>query len=136
MSKIKIMVITAFVLVVFTECYDREIIDRKDFNHTLPKVENLTISKQEDAVTLSWQIPDNISADFVRPLETSIQVIENDIYRQIVSVLDEENSAKITIESNKKYRFVVKLLGYLTSEAKSEGFTDKVFSDGVIIEVQ
>lgn len=134
--KIEKLIIAALILILFTGCYDRDIIDRKDFNHSLPKVENLSYTRQGNVITLSWQIPANISEDFNRPLEASIQVVENDIYRQKISVLNEVKSASITIDPAKEYRFIVKLLGFLTAEAKEEGFTNRVFSEGAIIEIK
>lgn len=136
MKKTNKIIIIALTLIFFTGCYDREIIDRKDFNHSLPKVENLSYTKLGNVITLSWKVPDNVSEDFRRPLETSIQVVENGIYRQKFSVFDEIESADVTIDPNKEYRFIVKLLGFLTVEAKEDGFTDRVFSEGVIIEVK
>ena len=136
MKKIEKLIIAALTLILFTGCYDRDIIDRKDFNHSLSKVENLSYTQQGNVITLSWQIPDNIPEDFRRPLETSIQVVENGIYRQKVSVLNEVKSANITINPDKEYRFIVKLLGFLTAEAREEGFTDRVFSEGAVIEIK
>jgi hypothetical protein len=135
MRKIKNLIILAIILVLYTGCYDRDIIDRKEFNHSLPQVENLTYMLEGNVVKLSWQIPDNVSKDFSRPLEVSIQVVEDDIYRQRLSVYDEMNTAEVTIDPNKKYRFIVKLLGFMTPEAKEEGFTDRVFSEGLIIKI-
>lgn len=136
MKKIEKLIIAALALILFTGCYDRDIIDRKDFNHSLPKVENLSYTQQGNVITLSWQISDNIPEDFKRPLEASIQVVENGIYRQKVSVLNEVKSANITINPDKEYRFIVKLLGFLTAEAKEEGFTDRVFSEEAVIEIK
>lgn len=136
MKKIEKLIIATLALILFTGCYDRDIIDRKDFNHSLPKVENLSYTQQENVITLSWMIPDNIPEDFKRPLEASIQVVENGIYKQKVSVLNEVKSANITINPDKEYRFIVKLLGFLTTEAREEGFTDRVFSEGAVIEIK
>lgn len=130
----KIFVLSLFVLL-FSGCYDREIVDRKDFNHTLPKVENLSYTKQENTVTLNWQIPADISDNFRRPLETSIQVVENNIYRQKFSIFDENKTANFQIDPTKEYRVIVRLLGFLNTDVIQEGFTDRVFSDGVILEI-
>lgn len=136
MRKIEKLIVASLILVLFIGCYDRDILDRKDFNHSLPKVENISYTLEGNVVKLSWQIPDNIPQDFNRPLEVSIQVVEDDIYRQKFSVFNEINTAEVTIDPNKKYRFIVKLLGFLTPEAKEEGFTDRVYSEGVIIEIE
>jgi hypothetical protein len=131
----KMLNITLIVML-FTSCYDRDIIDQKEFDHSLPKVENLNYTREGDVIKLAWQMPANISADFKRPLEVSVQVVENNIYRQIVTVENENTAVNITIDAGKKYRFVVKLLGYLTVEAQEEGKTDRVYSESQVIEVQ
>lgn len=99
-------------------------------------MENLNYTREGDVIRLAWQMPANISADFKRPLEVSVQVVENNIYRQIVTVENENTAVNITIDAGKKYRFVVKLLGYLTVEAQEEGKTDRVYSESQVIEVQ
>jgi hypothetical protein len=132
---IKIVVVT-LIAIQFTGCYDRDIIELKEFDHSLPKVENLEYTKQGNQVNLTWKIPATVSADFKRPLEVSIQVVENNIYRQKVIVANENTSASIATTASKKYRFVVKLLGYLTDQAREEGKTDRVYSEGQIIEIE
>ena len=136
MKKIEKLIIVTLSLILFTSCYDRDIIDRKDFNYTLPKVENLSFTQDGNVITLSWQLPGNISEDFKRPLEASVQVVENNIYRQKISLINEINTVNITIDPNKEYRFIVKLLGFLTPEAKVQGFTDRVFSEGEVIDIK
>jgi len=123
-------------IVLLSGCYDRVIIDFKEFNHSLPDVENLDYTKQGNIVSLTWQLPSTISPDFKRPLEVSIQVVENNIYRQKVVVGNESTVTDISINTSKRYRFIVKLLGYLTDEAREEGKTDRVYSDGQAIEIE
>lgn len=135
MKNIVKLFITILTLTFLTGCYDREIIDRKDFNYSLPTIDNLSVTQQDGKAILSWQIPSNISDSFNRPLEVSVQVVEDDIYRQRFSVFGEETGTEVDIDPTKEYRFVVKLLGFLTPEAKMEGFTDRVYSDGVIVEL-
>lgn len=131
---VKLFIVTLSI-VILTGCYDRDIIDRKDFNHSLPIVTNLSVSQQNNIATITWQIPSDISDSFRRPIEVSIQVVEDDIYRQNIAVFDEATSIEIEIDPAKEYKFIVKLLGFLTPDAKEDGFTDRVFSDGVIIEL-
>lgn len=124
------------VMMLFASCYDRDIIDHKEIKHSLPEVENLSYAKEGNVVRLAWQIPADIPADFRRPLEVSVQVVENNIYRQIVTVENEHTSVDVTIDTNKNYRFVVKLLGYLTAEAQETGTTDRFYSGSRVVEIQ
>lgn len=134
--KITAKLLIAFLILVLVKgCYDRDIIDMKDFSHSLPVVENLTVTQQGNIATLTWQVPGNISDSFNRPIEVTVQVVEDDIYRQNIVVFDENTSLEIEIDPTKDYRFIVKLLGFLTSEAREHGFTERVFSDGVIVEL-
>lgn len=135
MKNILKLFIVTLSLIILTGCYDRDIIDRKDFNHSLPTVANLSVSRQNNIATLTWQIPSDISDSFRRPIEVSIQVVEDDIYRQNVAVFDEATTREIEIDPTKEYKFIVKLLGFLTPDARQDGFTDRVFSDGVIVEL-
>ena len=135
MKNIVKLFIVMLTLIIFTDCYDRDIIDRKDFNHTLPSVENLAVSQQGNLAIVTWQFPTDISDNFRRPLEVSIQVVEDNIYRQRITLFDEDTTAEIEIDPTKEYRFIVKLLGFLLPEAREEGFTDRVFSDGVVGEL-
>ncbi len=82
---------------------------------------------------LTWQIPDNIPDEFLRPLEVSIQKVENDIYRDVITIGNEGTFAEgIAIDANKRYRFVVKLVGNLTDVITigNEG----TFAEGIAID--
>ncbi len=136
MKNLLLTVLVAFVAIPFTGCYDRDIVDSKEFPHSLPKVENLNYTKQQSSVRLNWQIPQNISPAFRRPLEVSIQKIENGIYKEIIIVGAEGITRDVAITPDKKYRFVVKLAGYLTDDAKEKGKSDRVYSDGQIVEIE
>ena len=114
-----------FTCLLFTGCYDRDVVGSKGTHYILPKVENLDYSVQGNTVKLTWQIPDNIPDEFLRPLEVSIQKVENDIYRDV-----------ITIDANKRYRFVVKLVGNLTDEVVETGISSRIYSEGQVIDIQ
>lgn len=129
-------IMLAFIAVSLVSCYDRDILDLKAFNHTLPKVKNLSYTKAVDLVTLKWEIPTDVSADFIRPLEVSIQKVENDIYREVIVVGGEETSHNIVVDPSKTYRFVVKLSGYLTAEAREKGKPERVYSLGEVVNIQ
>src|SRR5690554_406868 len=135
MKNILKLFIVTLSLIILAGCYDRDIVDRKDFNYSLPTVENLSVTQQSNKAILTWTIPADISENFRRPIEVSIQVVENDIYRQKIAVFDEETSREIEIDPTKDYKFIVKLLGFLTTDAREDGFTDRVLSDGVIVEL-
>lgn len=135
MNKITKLLTVSLLLVLFTGCYDRDIVDQKDFNFSLPTVENLAYTSTGDEVTLTWQMPGSISPDFNRPVEVVIQRIVNNIYEERRVLQGEQTTTSFGIEAGANYRFVVRLQGYLTPEARVEGFTDRVLSQGVIIEV-
>ena len=116
-----------FTCLLFTGCYDRDVVGSKGTHYILPKVENLDYSVQGNTVKLTWQIPDNIPDEFLRPLEVSIQKVENDIYRDVIT---------IAIDANKRYRFVVKLVGNLTDEVVETGISSRIYSEGQVIDIQ
>ncbi|MEC3879820.1 DUF4945 domain-containing protein [Parapedobacter sp. 10938] len=121
---------------VFSSCYDRGIVDKKDFDHSLPNVEGLDYTKVGNTLTITWDFPADISPAFRRPLEVSIQKVENDIYRDVIIAGGEGTSTEIPIDSGKSYRFVVKLAGNLSDEARETGKPDRVYSSGLVLEVQ
>ena len=83
------------------------------------------------------QIPDNIPDEFLRPLEVSIQKVENDIYRDVITIGNEGTFAEgIAIDANKRYRFVVKLVGNLTDEVVETGISSRIYSEGQVIDIQ
>lgn len=129
-----LMVVSSIFL--FNNCYDRGIINSKDFNHSLPKVNNLDYTLQDEVITLTWKIPDKISPDFKKPLEINIQKIEDNIYKDNITVTDDIISYDYSIDRDKSYRFIVKLKGYLIEELVEQGTPEKVYSEGVVIEIQ
>lgn len=133
---IKVFLVT-FISLLFASCYDRDVIDSKGVHHPLPKVENLNYSKSGNTVKLTWQIPSNVPTDFIRPLEISVQKVENEIYTDKITIINEGTSTdNINIDTSKKYRFIVKLVGYLNDDAKQAGISNKIFSEGQVIEIQ
>lgn len=137
MKKFSIHVLlVVFTVGLFSSCYDRGIVDAKDFAHSLPNVEDLAYTKTGNTVKITWDFPTDISSAFRRPLEVSIQKVENDIYRDVIIAGGEKTSAEIPIEPSKSNRFVVKLAGNLSDEARETGKPDRVYSSGLVLEVQ
>ena len=136
MRNLILTVFAVLTILSFTGCHDRDIIDEKEFGHSLLKVEHLKYTRQDGMVQLSWDIPSSIPAGFRRPLEVSIQKVENNIYREIIIVGGEGKSRDIAIAPDKSYKFVVKLAGFLTDEARERGKSDRVYSEGQVIEIQ
>lgn len=129
MKNIAKVFLVAFISLLFASCYDRDVIDSKGIHYPLPKVEeNLDYSKSGNTVKLTWQIPDNIPTEFVKPLEISVQKVENDIYTDKITITNEGTSTdNIAIDASKKYRFIVKLVGSLNDDAKQAGISSKIF---------
>jgi len=123
------------VIGLFSSCYDRDIIDSKASGYSMPDVVDLQYSKPlENVVVLSWKIPENISKDFQRPIQVKIQMVENNIYRNLTTI-SEVTSYAITVNPNNQYRFIVKLCGDLLEELSEEGKTNKFFSKGKVVEI-
>ncbi len=123
------------IVLLFTSCYDRDIIDSKEFNHSIPTVENLQCTNDGNSVKLTWDIPSTIPDDIKRPIEVQIQVVENDIYRQKVTLAEvNPGKATINVDADKKYRFIVKLQGFIKDESRAVGESEKVVSASAIVE--
>src|SRR5690606_32870406 len=102
MKHIGLKALIMFAALAFAGCYDRDIIDLKEFGYSLPNVDNLNHTEQGDTIRLTWAFPANIDPAFRRPLEVSIQKVENDIYRDIIIVGGEETSRDIAIVPDNK----------------------------------
>lgn len=121
-----------FTCLLFTGCYDRDVVGSKGTHYILPNIQY-----KGNTVKLTWQIPDNIPDEFLRPLEVSIQKVENDIYRDVITIGNEGTFAEgIAIDANKRYRFVVKLVGNLTDEVVETGISSRIYSEGQVIDIQ
>lgn len=69
-------------------------------------------------------------------LHCIIQIVENNIYRDRITLVNEETSHTFTIDPAKKYRYIVKLVGTFTEENQETGRTSTVTSEGVIVNVE
>jgi len=137
MKKMICIMVAAVAATLFSGCHDRDVVDSKAFGQTLPKIENASYSLNDNnTIRFSWTIPANISPAFRRPLEVSIQRVENNIYREIITVHGEESeSHDIPINSERSTRFVIKLHGYLLDDAREVGKPDRVYSEGVVLDI-
>ena len=123
-----------FAILLMASCYDRDIIDSKEFNHFMPPVENVTLQNADNSVTLSWTVPKDIPEDIVRPARIEIQVVENGIYRQKVTLSETDPShADIKVEAGKPYRFIIKMVSSIKNENRVKGESDQIYSKGVIV---
>lgn len=135
----KIVTIFTMLLVVLSlsSCYDRDVLDDKGLNYFIPTPENVQyIQDNATTVTLTWSIPSVIPEDFRRPISVQIQIVENNIYRDRITLVSEETSHTFTIDPAKKYRYIVKLVGTFTEENQETGRTSTVTSEGVIVNVE
>ena len=135
----KIVTIFTMLLVVLSlsSCYDRDVLDDKGLIYPIPTPENVQyIQDNATTVTLTWSIPSVIPEDFRRPISVQIQIVENNIYRDRITLVTEETSHTFTIDPAKKYRYIVKLVGTFTEENQETGRTSTVTSEGVIVNVE
>lgn len=130
-NRMKIFILMVTVLL-FNSCYDRDVVDSKDTGYpSLPKIENnIQYSIMGDNIAMSWNVPEGISEQFKRPLDTKIQVVENNIYKGIITQTGEgSQSSTFKVDSDVKDSYVIlKLFGYLKDEYRQTGRTDQVFS--------
>ena len=81
-----------------SSCYDRSVLDDKGLNYFMPIAENVQYTQNNTTVTLTWKIPTEIPEEFIRPIAVQIQVVENDIYRDRITLVNEETSHDFTID--------------------------------------
>lgn len=136
MKKIATVFIMLLAVLSLSSCYDRSVLDDKGLNYFMPIAENVQYTQDDATVTLTWKIPTEIPEEFIRPIAVQIQVVENDIYRDRITLVNEETSHAFTIDPAKKYRYIVKLVGTFTGDAQETGRTSSVTSKGVIIKIE
>lgn len=135
MKKITTLFIMLLAVLSTSGCYDRSVLDDKGLDYFMPKAENVQFTRDDATVTLTWEFPAEIPDVFKRPIAVQIQVVENDIYRDKITLVNEETSHSFTIDAAKKYRYVVKLAGTFTDEAQEAGRTFGVTSEGVVVKI-
>lgn len=136
MKKIANVFIMLLAVVLLSGCNDRSVLDDKGLNYFMPMAENVQYTQDNTTIKLTWSIPAQIPKEFKRPIAVQIQVVENDIYRDRISLSNEETSRSFTIDPAKRYHYIVKLVGTFTEEAQETGRTSSVTSDGVIVKIE
>lgn len=133
---IKIFIVI-FIIGQLTACYDRDIIDEKDiYNFSMPDVQDLHYTKNGNTLKLTWKMPEDISENFKRPIEVKVRVVEDNIYKDLITVLGEETSVEITIDPSKENHVIVKLFGYIIDDVKEVMRTDNMYSRGQILDIK
>ncbi len=137
MKKVIITLVTLLMTISLSSCYDRSVLDDKGLNYFMPVAENVQYTQQNSTdVTLTWEIPVEIPEVFKRPIAVQIQVVENDIYKDKITLSNEETSYSFTIDPTQRYRYIVRLVGTFTDEAQEKGRTSSVTSEGVVVKVE
>ena len=101
----------------------------------MPTAENVQYTKSGSTVVLTWEIPE-IPDDFVRPISVQIQSVENNIYRDKITLSNEETTYSFDIDPTHEYRYIIKLVGTFTEEAQEAGRTPSVTSEGIIVKIE
>lgn len=109
-NKISVLFAALF-FILFQGCVSDDIIDSKP-GEAMPPVDNLEYDIQGSEVELTWDLPQSIPEDVIRPLSVQVRV-----------TADGQNSGTFVLENNpesytytsydpaKSYRFTVKVIG-------------------------
>lgn len=136
MKKIVTIFVMLLAVLSLSSCYDRSVLDDKGLNYFMPMAENVQYTRNNNTVTLTWNIPAEIPEEFQRPIAVQIQVVENDIYKDKITLVNEETSYSFAIDPAQKYRYIIKLVGTFTDEAQETGRTTSVTSESVIVKIE
>lgn len=137
-------IVAALLLVIsFSGCYDSTVISDKGLSYFMPKPENVQYVKNGDHVILTWKIPEEIPEEYTRPIAVTIQMIENNIYRDKITLnLEEISTAGIKkqdpfiLKADMTYRYIIKLVGTFKVNYQEKGRTSSVTSEGVIVDIE
>lgn len=134
----RISIILSLVMVfLLSGCYDRDVVDSKEFNHSIPPVENATCVKDGNTAVLTWTVPTSITDDIEKPVYVDIQVVENNIYTDHLTIAETSGTTTtVNIDPTKSYHFIFKTLGFLKEESRATGESDRVCSKATIVELK
>lgn len=143
MKKITNIFVVLLAVVLFSGCCDRSVLDDKGLNYYMPMPENVQYTMAGDKMILTWDFPE-IPAEYQTPVAVSIQKVENNVYRDVVTLTAGETTTKdfkddngiFTRAADKTYRFIVKLRGTFKPEFQEKGRTSTVTSDGVVVNIE
>ncbi|MDR0699118.1 MAG: DUF4945 domain-containing protein [Tannerella sp.] len=74
MKKLENIFVAIATVLIYTSCYDREIVSSKE-GVSLPPATNLSHIISGNKITLTWQIPSGIPSEMNRPLGVNIQIL-------------------------------------------------------------
>ena len=111
MVKKNTVLFAALFFILLQGCVSDDIIDSKP-GEALPPVENLQYDIQGSGVELSWDLPQSIPEDIIRPLSIQIKVAV-DGQNSGTFVLEDapESYTYTSFDPAKSYRFTVKAVG-------------------------
>lgn len=118
MKKIVYLLTILTMVLMYTSCYDRDILDLKE-GVSLPPVTNLTYSLSGQTASLTWGIPGDIPSEISKPLSVNIQVLQykpgilSPIRVYTVTLENEPTTATFTVSTTdeNEYHVIVKLVG-------------------------
>ncbi|WP_160150030.1 DUF4945 domain-containing protein [Parabacteroides sp. Marseille-P3160] len=118
MKRIVYLLTILTMVLMYTSCYDRDILDLKE-GVSLPPVTNLTYSLSGQTASLTWGIPGDISSEISKPLSVNIQVLQykpgilSPIRVYTVTLENEPTTATFTVSTTdeNEYHVIVKLVG-------------------------
>lgn len=127
-------ILLLFVMLAFTQCYDRDVLGHKD-GVSLPEVANLESSLSGDVVTLTWNLPTNITSEVKQPISVRIQIFRGPVREHLITLSNAPTTWQYTLEEpDKSYKAIVKLEG----EVKEPEFgkSDLILSLGQAVEIK
>lgn len=127
MKRYKILIVLLS-LILITSCYDRDILDNKD-GVTMPKVEDLSLSVENDKLIVSWKYPQEVPLEVKEPLSVHISIFENGINKRYSVENDETIFIYSDYNKDADYRVVVKLSSELLNP--EYGQSSLLYSEGV-----
>lgn len=133
MKSIVKYIILICVLLTFTQCYDRDVLGHKD-GVSLPEVTGLQTSLAGNTVTLTWNLPSNISDEVNQPISVFVQIYKGTVRESFHYLRNDPTTFSYTLEEpQKSYRAVVKLEGTLKNP--EYGKSSYILSLGQTVEI-
>ena len=103
--------ISVSMLLIFTGCLDREILESKP-GDPIESVTNLQYSINGTAVTLTWSLPSDYPDDIVQPVSVLVRVIREGVTLSNTTTVNAPTSFVYnSYDNTRKYTVIVKVIG-------------------------
>jgi hypothetical protein len=126
-------IVFGIIILFASGCYDRDIIDSKP-GEPIDPVTNLSYLVEEGNIILSWNLPADNPSDIILPVSVYIKVYRDEVLISTVTIAETTTYTYSAYNSEKSYRFVVKVVGDVDTDDPNAAVTRYSLGAYVVID--